>query len=87
MNSYRVYVDSVTTSEAKAQLSRLLARVEAGEEIAIRRGAHEVARLVPVAGRSGPARPKVGTVTSRPVGVSDDAFAPLAEDELASWGL
>ena len=80
-------MESVTTSEAKAQLSRLLARVEAGEEIAIRRGAHEVARLVPVGGRTEAGRPIVGTVTSGPVGVSDDAFAPLTGDELARWGL
>lgn len=41
--------------EAKTQLSRLLRRVEAGEEILIRRGREPVARLVP-AGDAGTPR-------------------------------
>lgn len=36
----------VTVQEAKTQLSRLLRRVEAGEEVVIRRGREPVARLV-----------------------------------------
>jgi prevent-host-death family protein len=36
----------VTVQEAKTQLSRLLRRVEAGEEIVIRRGREPVAVLV-----------------------------------------
>lgn len=38
----------VTVQEAKTQLSRLLRRVEAGEEIVIRRGRQRVAMLVRV---------------------------------------
>lgn len=38
----------VTVGEAKAQLSRLLRKVEAGEEIVIRRGRERVALLVRV---------------------------------------
>lgn len=38
----------VTVQEAKTQLSRLLRRVEAGEEITIRRGREPVAMLVRV---------------------------------------
>lgn len=38
----------VTVHEAKTHLSRLLTKVEAGEEIIIARGKVEVARLVPV---------------------------------------
>ncbi len=44
----------VTVQEAKTQLSRLLRRVEAGEEVLIRRGREPVAMLVrapPKAGR------------------------------------
>lgn len=37
----------VTVEEAKAQLTRLLRRVEAGESITIRRGREPVAMLVP----------------------------------------
>lgn len=39
--------------EAKTQLSRLLRRVEAGEEIVIRRGRQRVAMLVRVSGTEG----------------------------------
>ncbi|MCS6245652.1 MAG: type II toxin-antitoxin system Phd/YefM family antitoxin [Opitutus sp.] len=39
----------VNVHEAKTQLSRLLSRVEAGEEIIIARAGHPFARLVPLA--------------------------------------
>jgi prevent-host-death family protein len=45
---------AVNVYEAKTQLSRLLERVEAGEEIVIARAGKPVAKLVPVEGR--PAR-------------------------------
>ena len=40
---------SVNVHEAKTHLSRLLARVEAGEEIVLSRHGRAVARLVPLA--------------------------------------
>ena len=40
-------MDQVNVYEAKTHLSRLLNRVEAGEEIIIGRGGRPVARLVP----------------------------------------
>ena len=43
----------VTVQEAKTQLSRLLRRVEAGEEVVIRRGREPVAMLVRAPSRSG----------------------------------
>ena len=43
----------VTVQEAKTQLSRLLRRVEAGEEVVIRRGREPVAMLVRVPARPG----------------------------------
>jgi prevent-host-death family protein len=42
-------VDQVNTHEAKTHLSKLLERVERGEEITIARAGKPVARLVPVA--------------------------------------
>jgi antitoxin (DNA-binding transcriptional repressor) of toxin-antitoxin stability system len=80
-------VKSVTTHEAKTQLSRLLADVEAGEEVVIRRGDVPIARLTAVRAKAGRGRPRVGTVTSEPISYSADAFAPLDDDELKSWGL
>ena len=47
-------VTVVNVQEAKTQLSRLLALVEAGEEVVIARYGRQVARLVPV----GPPAPK-----------------------------
>jgi prevent-host-death family protein len=41
---------SINVYEAKTQLSRLLERVEAGEEIVIARAGRPVARLVPLEG-------------------------------------
>lgn len=76
-----------TIHEAKTHLSRLIARVEAGEEIVICRGKVPVARLVGIP-RDEPRRPRVGTITSDPVRWTDDAFAPLDDDALADeWGL
>jgi prevent-host-death family protein len=39
-------MDAVSIHEAKTHFSRLIARVEAGEEIVVRRGATPVAKLV-----------------------------------------
>jgi prevent-host-death family protein len=82
-------VKRVTTHEAKTHLSRLIARVRAGEEVVIYRGDQPTARLVGVdAGQQGPPqRRAVGTITSAPVVLSSDAFAPLTLEELAEWGL
>jgi antitoxin (DNA-binding transcriptional repressor) of toxin-antitoxin stability system len=78
---------SVTTHEAKSQLSRLLAEVEAGEEVIIRRGDKAVARLTAVGAPGRRTRPAVGTTTSASVRCSSDAFAPLTDEELKQWGL
>ncbi len=42
------HLDTVDEHEAKTHMSRLLARVEDGEEIVITRAGRPVARLVPV---------------------------------------
>ncbi|MHC1558600.1 type II toxin-antitoxin system Phd/YefM family antitoxin [Actinomycetospora sp. C-140] len=49
--------DQVNVYEAKTQLSKLLERVEAGEEIVIARNGRPVARLVP-SQRSGQQEPR-----------------------------
>jgi prevent-host-death family protein len=40
--------ESVSIHEAKTQFSKLVRRVEAGEEIVVRRGREPVARLAPL---------------------------------------
>jgi prevent-host-death family protein len=77
----------VTTYDAKIHLSRLLVEVEAGEEILICRGTTPAARLVPVSRQPARTRLRVGTTTSAPIHVADDAFTLLGPDELADWGL
>jgi prevent-host-death family protein len=49
--------DSVNIHEAKTHLSRLVERVEAGEEILIARAGRPVARLVPLQTRTIPRQP------------------------------
>ncbi len=70
----------VNVHEAKTHLSRLLARVEAGEEIIIARAGKPVARLVAVP-RSVPER-RPGRLEGS---VGDAFFEPLPESELDAW--
>lgn len=76
----------VTIHEAKTHLSRLLHKVEEGEEVLLCRGKHPIARLVPATVPK-KQRPKVGVPTSAPFRPSEDAFEPLGEDELKTWGV
>ena len=48
---------AVNVHEAKTHLSRLLERVEAGEEITLARAGRPVAKLVPYVARQEPRRP------------------------------
>jgi prevent-host-death family protein len=61
-------VESVNIHEAKTHLSRLVERVEAGEEVVIARAGRPVARLVPYRARREPRRPGgwEGRVTMAP---------------------
>ncbi len=72
----------VNVGEAKTHLSRLLVRVEAGEEIVIARRAKPVARLVGCPG-SRPVR-RFGSLKGR-LTVDDSFFEPLPESELEAW--
>ncbi len=68
---------SVGVHEAKTHLSRLLERVEAGEEVVITRRGAAVARLI----AAHPARRRFGIDRGR-FTVPDDFDAPLPEDLL-----
>lgn len=72
----------VNTHEAKTQLSKLLARVQAGEEIVIARAGTPVARLVPIESHVGNRQP--GTAMGR-VEMTDDFDAPLPEELLDTF--
>lgn len=66
--------------EAKTQLSALLDRVLAGEEIVIAKAGVPVARLVPIAPAS--ARARVAGARAGRMVMADDFDAPLPEDFL-----
>ena len=68
--------------EAKTTLSKLLARVEAGEEVTISRGGRPVARLVAVEPRGHAREP--GAWKGR-VQLSEDFDAPLPEAQMRAW--
>ena len=69
---------TITVHEAKTHLSKLLQRVEAGEEIVIARGSVPIARLVPIARDD---RPRLGTWAGA-IELAEDFDAPLPE---ADW--
>ena len=67
---------NVTIGEAKTHFSKLVRRVEAGEEIVVRRGSEPVARIVPLR--------KPGGVTGRgsmkgEIRIGGDFDEPLEE--------
>ncbi len=82
MSSARKPGAIVNVHEAKTHLSRLLARVEAGEEIVIARNGRPVARLVEHDRHRGDRR--FGALQGRLV-VDDAFFEPLPDAELAAW--
>lgn len=68
--------------EAKTQLSAILERVEAGEEIVIARSGRPVARIVPLIGHR---RPRVlGQYAGQPFWMADD-FDELPADVQAAF--
>lgn len=73
---------SVTVHKAKTNLSKLIAEVEAGEEIIIMRGTEPAARLVPV--ESALAARQFGAFASQ-ISVTAAFFEPLPDEELAAW--
>lgn len=74
---------TVNVHEAKSNLSRLLARVEAGEEIVVARAGAPVARLVPLASPSSQRVP--GRYRGRGY-IAPDFDAPLPGLEKAFYG-
>ena len=71
----------VNVHQAKTQLSRLLARVEAGEDVVIARRGEPVARLVGCKPRS----KRQADILKGKVIIPDSFFDPLPEEELTAW--
>jgi prevent-host-death family protein len=72
----------VTIHNAKTNLSQLLARVEAGEEIILARGKQPVARIVPF--KPTAAKREFGALRGI-ISVGPEFFEPLPRDELDGW--
>ena len=70
----------VNVHEAKTHLSRLIERVEAGEEITLARAGRPVARLVPYDRRTAPRQP--GLLRGR-IRISPDFDSPAVNDQIA----
>ena len=71
----------VNVHEAKIHLSRLLAQVEAGEEVVIARNGKPVAQLV----RCKPPARRQPDVLKGKIVIPDSFFDPLPEEELSYW--
>lgn len=74
-HTYNIY-------DAKAQLSRLIERAAAGEEIVIAKAGKPRAKLVPIAPNAEPRKP--GCLKGRFI-VPDDFDDPLPDDVLDSF--
>ena len=71
----------VNVSKAKTQLSQLVARAEAGEEVVIARRGKPAVRLVACKARK---KRRAGRLEGKVV-IPDDFFDPLPEEELKLW--
>ncbi len=75
---------TVTIHEAKTQLSKLIARAEAGEEIVIARGKQPVAKLEAL--KPAKRRLTFGALAGKYSDIPDAFFFdPLPEEELRLW--
>jgi prevent-host-death family protein len=73
--------DTVNIHDAKTHLSRLVERVEGGEEVIIARAGRPVARLVPYRARREPRKP--GLLKGK-IWLADDWDSPEVNAEIAA---
>jgi antitoxin (DNA-binding transcriptional repressor) of toxin-antitoxin stability system len=74
---------AVTIHLDTAELAKLLARVEAGEEVVLACDGKAVARLAPDGEPQGPRKP--GRLKGK-IALDETFFEPLPEEELEAWG-
>ena len=73
---------TVNIHKAKTHLSKLVAEVEAGDDVVLARAGRPVARIVRFGGT--PAERRFGAMKGR-AGTDDAFFEPLPDDELGAW--
>jgi prevent-host-death family protein len=74
-----------TVHQAKSDLSKLIARAEAGEEVVIARRDKPAVRLVPVEGAPKKRRVPGALAHLRGNMPADLFLTPMTEDELEAW--
>ena len=73
----------VSICEAKAKLSSLLAKAQAGEDVIIARAGKPIARLAPIAPAAGTrSGVRFGGLKLSSLKLAEDFHAPLSEDDL-----
>lgn len=77
-------ITTVTVHQAKTHLSKLLARVEAGEEFIIARGKKPVGKIIAIEAEQ-PKRRVPGRWKGL-IEIGPEFFEPLPDDELRAWG-
>jgi prevent-host-death family protein len=75
-------MEHATIHQAKTNLSRLIEKAEAGEEVIISRGAKPVVRLVPIAPR---AHTRTPGMFKGEFELPGSFFEPLPPEELEGW--
>lgn len=76
---------TVTIHQAKTQLSKLIARAEAGEEIVIARGKQPVVRIEPIRKKKKKGKRVPGLLKGKYHLPDEFFFDPLPEEELRAW--
>lgn len=72
--------------EAKTQLSQLVEKAAAGEEVIIAKAGKPMVKMVPVEAEKPKGRRRSGENLLRVTYIADDFDAPMSEEELALWG-
>ena len=72
----------VNIYQAKSQLSALLEKAQAGEEIVIARAGKPVARLTPIVATESRSGVRYGGINYKKLRLSGDFHTPLTDDDL-----
>jgi prevent-host-death family protein len=81
--------ETFTIHAAKTNLSKLVARAEAGEEIVLARGKEPVAKIVPIKAPATAEQPREPRRPGRLAGqiwIGPEFFDPLPDDEMEGLG-